>query len=638
MPFALAGLVCCAAPAPALTLRGEVGIRLTTDDPAVAMAAADVARDLGWVLGSPGLLTDEQAVIQVSIDPTELTPEGYRITITPDGIAIVGADSLGTIYGLYRFSDEILGVEPLWFWKQLFPARREQLDIPAQVIESSPAAFRYRGWFINDEDLLTAWHGSGGVRPIDYPFYHQVTAPDIIEAICEALLRCGGNLLIPASFVNVLNPPEAALVERTVARGLYITQHHVEPLGVSHFGFEQFWAARGEDAKFSFATDRERVMETWSAYVKRWIELAGDQVIWQLGLRGRGDVPYWKSDPSVGESAAGKLISEAIAAQWALVQELDPRPEPPATQTLWLEGSKLMSTGALTLPDDVMIIFADNGFTLEMQDDFEATPRQRGREYGAYYHLAFWTGPHLVQRQTPAKLARNIRGMLAKGDNDYLILNVSNIREHVLGVEASAELWQDPDGFDAGAWLAGFAPHGLDAAYQALFDAWLEPVEHRVITDGEVRVLGLKTLDSLAKGETVMPANFQRHGLPEPEAQVWQIERFGECIAKLEAVSTTELPPALTSAQRDFHDANLRVQAAMMAGYYTWLQQLIASYAEPQHLAAAAAALERVLAVRQPIATGAWADWYVGDTKVDTRGLLARTRQRMAAMGVAPAG
>lgn len=638
MPFTLAGLFCCAAPAGALTLQGQVGLRLLTDSGPVALAAADVARDLGVVLGTPGVVSQDQGVITVAIEPGAAAAEGYRITIGDGGVAIVGADELGAIYGLYRFSQEILGVEPLWFWKQLLPERRESIDVRAQVITSAPAAFRYRGWFINDEDLLTEWHGSGGVRPIDYPFYHQVTPPDIINAICEALLRCGGNLLIPASFVNVLNPPEAALVEQTVARGLSITQHHVEPLGVSHFGFEQYWEAKGEPAKFSYATDRERVMQTWEAYARRWVELAGDRLIWQLGLRGRGDVPYWRSDPAVGEEQAGKLISEAIAAQWELIQRVDPRPLPPATQTLWLEGSKLMSKGALTLPDEVWIVFADDGFVLEMQDDFRTTPRQPGRHYGAYYHLAFWTGPHLVQRQTPAKLARNLRNIAAQGDTDYLILNVSNLREHVLGAEAAALLWQDAAGFDPEAFLAEFAPHGLDAAYREFFDAWCEPSEHRVITDGDVYSMGRQVLTKLEQHESVMPPLFSRRGLTEDEARAWYIARLGESTMKLNAVAATRLPEALSAPEQAFFDANLRVQAAMLAGYYTWLQQLLASLADPAHLAEAEAALQGVLEVRERIATGAWEGWYTGDKKVGTAALLERTRKLMRSRGLVPAG
>jgi hypothetical protein len=290
------------------------------------------------------------------------------------------------------------------------------------------------------------------------------------------------------------------------------------------------------------------------------------------------------------------------------------------------------------LPDDVWIVFADDGHVLEMQDDFRTTPREDDRNYGAYYHIAFWTGPHLVQRQTPSKLARNIRGMVAKGDTDYLILNVSNIREHVLGTEASALLWQDPAGFDPDAFLADFAPHGLDAAYREFFDAWFEVSEHRVITDGDVYSLARQVLAKLEKQETDLPPSFPRHGRSEAEARTWYIARLGECSMKLSAVAATPLPAALSEQQRALFDANLRVQAAMLAGYYTWLQQLLASLDNPACLAEAEAALQSVLEVREPAATGAWAGWYTGDRKVGTAALLERTRKIMRARGLVPAG
>src|SRR5690606_41153973 len=67
-----------------------------------------------------------------------------------------------------------------------------------------------------------------GPRSIDYPFYSQVIDYAMADRIFEALLRLGGNLIIPASFVNILNPPEAELVRRAAARGLRSEEHTSE--------------------------------------------------------------------------------------------------------------------------------------------------------------------------------------------------------------------------------------------------------------------------------------------------------------------------------------------------------------------------------------------------------------------------
>lgn len=121
----------------------------------------------------------------------------------------------------------------------------------------------------------------------------------------------------------------------------------------TNFGFENYWKRQGKPAKFSYASDPEKIRQTWTAYIRKWHELAGDRVIWQLGLRGRGDVPAWASDKAMTEAQAGQFISSAIADQYAIVKSIDIRPQPPATTTLWHEGSKLMSQGGLKFPPGI---------------------------------------------------------------------------------------------------------------------------------------------------------------------------------------------------------------------------------------------------------------------------------------------
>jgi hypothetical protein len=312
----------------------DIDLVIPPDRPAIAAAARDVARDLQATLRHEPevrVRTDRasDAGLAVTIDPTMGT-ESWRLKIDEQRIELRAGDDLGAIFGLYRFAETFLGVDPFWFWKD-HPrggTTRDRLDLPPQTLESSPAAFRYRGWFVNDEDLLTGWKDGGGERDLDYPYYGQVVHPDVIDRVLETLLRCGGNLVIPASFVDVMNPDEARLVRQVIDRGLYITQHHIEPLGVSHFGFETYWRRRGVEAKHSYVREPDRVRQTWRAYAEKWHELAGDRLIWQLGLRGRGDTPVWNSD-DVDPAEAGKLISDALADQASIVRQVDGRSDCP---------------------------------------------------------------------------------------------------------------------------------------------------------------------------------------------------------------------------------------------------------------------------------------------------------------------
>ncbi|WP_261344937.1 glycosyl hydrolase 115 family protein [Novipirellula artificiosorum] len=199
--------------------------------------------------------------------------------------------------------------------------------------------------------------------------------------------------------------------------------------------------------------------------------MAGDQVVWQLGLRGKGDTAIWNSDNSVNREQGGKLISQAIAEQWEMVKEIDQRKKPPATTTRFLEGSELMSEGSLEFPEGIMVVFSDHGETQLMQDDFYHSNRYPQYGYGAYYHLAFWSsGPHLLQGSKPAKIHDVLTEVAVNGDLSYVIFNVSNVREHVLGIQASMEMTRNLDEWKIETFWDRFAPSVLHDPYQELHD------------------------------------------------------------------------------------------------------------------------------------------------------------------------
>ena len=94
---------------------------------------------------------------------------------------------------------------------------KSYVEIPCGTYHSEADRIRYRGWFINDEVLISHW--TAGVSK-DYPW----------EMVFEALLRCGGNLVIPGTDKNSrIYAPIASDM------GLMITHHHAEPLGAEMF-------------------------------------------------------------------------------------------------------------------------------------------------------------------------------------------------------------------------------------------------------------------------------------------------------------------------------------------------------------------------------------------------------------------
>ncbi len=604
-----------------MQLTGKVHIVCCDLPQAVALAAADLANDLHHVLGVPGQLSSEGA-IRIALDPALGDAEAWRIDVQEDRIAITGSDTLGAVFGIYQFAERMLGVDPLWYWKDVLPEPREVIELAPQIITSTPATFRFRGWFVNDEDLLTEWRTDTGDRFIRYPFYAKVVHPQIIDRVCEALLRTGGNMIIPASFCDIMNPPEATLVEQCVKRGLYVTQHHIEALGVSHFGFENYWQARGEDRTFEYFTEPDKVRECWHAHAARWWEIAGEQVIWQLGLRGKGDRPAWHHIEGITEENAGDFINQAMRDQLDIIRQIDTRPTPPATTTLWLEGAKLMAQGALSIPDEVAVIFADHGPTETMQADFDQTPRDPHTNYGAYYHVAFWSrGPHLTQGTRPAKLKREFDRMAAKGDTHYAIVNVANVREHVLGIEAAMACMNDLENYDPDRHINHFAGK-LAPLYRDLLDAFVDVTSDGYLKDGCLWEMIRYGSKMVIKGDTFSPFEKycrEAYGMDDPSSLPAKLDESAEQFdAIVQAFDHADIP----QREQGFRMANLKVQAIILRGFSRATAAVMRAFDDRSVLDQAIAELEHILQLRTTAEYGKWEHWYRGDRKEDVAGVL----------------
>ena len=137
-------------------------------------------------------------------------------------VVLCGADMRGTIYAIYQFSQEHLGIDPMYYWTDRLPQHRSQIALPSSLAEIFPApVFKYRGFFINDEDLLTGWApGDKDKTGISLVAWNKVY---------ETILRLKGNMVVPGTWIFP-DDPQVALAGK---RGLILTQHHAIPLGLN---------------------------------------------------------------------------------------------------------------------------------------------------------------------------------------------------------------------------------------------------------------------------------------------------------------------------------------------------------------------------------------------------------------------
>lgn len=358
-----------------------------------------------------------------------LAAEHWRLHVEPEALTLEAGDDMGFVYGLLFLSSQYLGVAPFWFWLEqplaAGPARR----LAPCTVEGPRPCVRWRGWFFNDEVLLTHWapEGDAGL-PWRMAF--------------EALLRCGGNMVIPGTGSEALRHRALA-----VSMGLALTHHHAEPLGAELFAH----AYPGEKAA-NYDTDAPRFWALWEQGVKDQLAL-GANVVWTVGFRGQGDRPFWADDTTgkyATPAARGRLIREVIDKQCAIVRKYVK--DPVLCTNLYGEVMELYEQGCLALPPEIIRVYADNGYgkMVSRRRDNEqarvsALPRESGVPQGIYYHASFYdlqAAAHITMLSTPASLVcSELDAVLAHGGGDYWLINCSNIRPHCFFLDLIRKKW-----------------------------------------------------------------------------------------------------------------------------------------------------------------------------------------------------
>ena len=390
---------------------------------AVCRAVAVLRRDMDKVFKESG-----QPGAAIRLVKANKEREQFALKAVDGCLEIQASDERGFIYGVYEISRSLLGVTDFWFWN-------DQKFVPVEKVEiqddfcfySKPCAVKYRGWFINDEVLLHTWKVE---RKKDLPW----------EMTFETLLRLRGNMVIPGTDRN--SEKYRSLASEM---GLLITHHHAEPLGAEMF------ARAYPDLNPSYAEYPEKFRVLWKNALKA---QEGMEVIWNLGFRGQGDCPFWANDKQYEtDEARGELLSSLIRIQYDLVKEADSGAV--CCTNLYGEMMELYQKGCLHFPDDVIKIWADNGYgkmVSRRQNNHNpripALPELRNKEHnGIYYHVSFYdlqAANHVTMLpNSPYFVAAELDEVLRRNGGDFWIINCSNIKPHVYFLDLIAAMWQD---------------------------------------------------------------------------------------------------------------------------------------------------------------------------------------------------
>jgi hypothetical protein len=332
-------------------------------------------------------------------------------------VCLTGADMRGTIYAIYQFSQSILGVDPMYLWTDKQPEKRRFITLPADFARAYPKpVFRYRGFFPNDEDLLTGW------RPAEKGQQTGISLTSW-DNIYATILRLKGNMVVPGTWIF----PDDAQVHLATERGLIVNQHHAIPLGVN----VARWPA---DVPYNFSTHPEILERAWTNAVATY--KPDEEILWSVGLRGLSDSSYATLDPSVrgNDQLLGERVSQAIADQMRIVRAKYPNAQ--FVTDLWQEGARLMQQGYLKIPPEVTLVWADTGYG-DMQDDGQVAAGQ-----GAYFHVAMMNGHanQLSEMVPVARIQSELGRYIQAGATAYLLVNTSDIRPVAMTTRALMEV------------------------------------------------------------------------------------------------------------------------------------------------------------------------------------------------------
>jgi len=380
---------------------------------AVHRAFNDLQNDLYSIFGMPPHVTEElpefyngNAIYIGRIAEECFTGESiagrecYRIEMHENIITLRGSDELGLIFAIYRFCEEILGVDPWYFWNDILPEKRKKIEVARDfLLVGEEPSFRYRGFFINNEDLLV-----GSFR--DPHDENQISAYHF-EKICELILRLYGNTIAPGTRIY----PDETSRDIANIRGLYGNDHHVTPLGLNVYTWPK-------ELPFSYVTHPEILEKFW----KQCIDAQKHRkMLWTVSFRGKGDGPFWEADPAAPVDDVGRadVINRAVAKQVEMIREV--QPEADIIFNMYFEQAELYKKGLLKIPDGVIKVWPNDGAGV-MSDD-----GQSGVGDGAYYHVSACRN-RICEVVSPEITYRELGGIRKRGGNGCIIVNVGNIR------------------------------------------------------------------------------------------------------------------------------------------------------------------------------------------------------------------
>ncbi|MDD4192248.1 MAG: glycosyl hydrolase 115 family protein [Mangrovibacterium sp.] len=412
-------------------------------------------------------------------------------------LTIAGSNVRGTIFGIYDFEHKNMGVDPLWFWADNEPPKKGELIFDDRINFSSlkEPTWKYRGWTLNDHPLFMEWMQTGIIQRARYDRYMFAIHPEVFDRLHEAALRLKMNMFT-WYFIDADWQPDREQLQRTVDRGLFITQQQAEPLGANYGYWNHYWDNHNPSGKPkipSYFLYPDKFEEFWSYYIKKWAEFSPN-VVWESGFRGWADAAY--SDPAFSKGGTpadlAKIVDQALKKQVELIKKHDKNPDLEIMTTLYAEVGMYYDSCWIQLHPDVTTGFADKGLmhSMSYSRKFWEEQRDPNRKYGQYFHTQYFGGGPQIAKCTPIDtyIKPNLDAMFERGDTQHILLAMNTLRQQQLEIRGIAEMLWDYPGFDYRQYLQKYCTEEFGEKVAAdvakLYDSYYEEYPHTTMNNG----------------------------------------------------------------------------------------------------------------------------------------------------------
>ena len=369
----------------------------------------------------------------------ELHPETFIIEgsgVSKNKTYIIGADDRGTYYGVYEFSERVLGTDPMVYWTGRKPVIKSELRIPEISYRASKPTFPLRGYFDNDNDMLANWKGR-----------KLIVELDIWKEMINSLSRLRYNYI---DIHDLLGRPEYRLRKFYTDLTDYksdlelieqvIDYAHSKGMLVQipmYLGWDFYHM---DDDKICLSEHYDHWMEIFEYYLTKTPIKKADLFL-QRPRHPYYDWPYkCEAEEKTGVSS-GELMEKMFHGLYDLIQEY--RPGATLVCDLWSEGREMWASGEFAPRNEIQMLWADN-----YGGDFKEWPSDKqGYDFGLYIHAGIWLN-HVIQDPLVHQLSEAINEGVRRGMTNNILVNGQDFKHFILNLEVSAKVAWDAEGFD----------------------------------------------------------------------------------------------------------------------------------------------------------------------------------------------